>query len=148
MIRYNLIHRYAIAGFYLRRCLYQSAFLSLCTPRLTTCLAKFKKQRKAESCFGFQEIFWVKNLFLISGIPCEKVCGIINDVNSLTLVAEATKLLVSLKLALLEVRDPIQPNFYSPVEFLEYSKNLVDQVAGGCCCECLVWHRTQDMLCA
>ena len=59
--------------------------------------------------------------------------SIINDANSLTLVEEATKCVVLLKLALLEVRDLSQPHFYSLVDFLEYSKNLVDQVAGVCC---------------
>ena len=96
-------------------------------------LGQIEKLRRAESCFGIQEIFWVRNLFLLSGIGCGKVCGIINDSNSLTLVEEATKCVVSLKLALLEVGDLIQPHFYSIVEFLEYSKDLVDQLAGGCC---------------
>ena len=96
-------------------------------------LGKIDKLRRSESCFGIQEIFFVRNLFLLSGIECEKVCGIIDDANSLTLVEEATKCVFSLKLALLDVRDLSQPNFYSLVEFLEYSKNLVDQVAGGSC---------------
>ena len=94
-------------------------------------LGQIDKLRRAESCFGIQEIFLVRNLFLLSGIGCGKVCGIINDSNSLTLDEEATKCVVSLKLALLEVRDLIQPHLYSLVEFLKYSKNLVDQVAGG-----------------
>ena len=61
------------------------------------------------------------------------MCGVINDAKSLTLVEEAKKCVVSLNLALLEVIDLSHPHFYSLVDFLEYSKNLVDQVAGGCC---------------
>ena len=96
-------------------------------------LGHIDKLRRAESCYGIQEIFWVRNIFSLSGIGCGKVRGIIYGANSLTLVEEATKFLVSLKLALLEVRDLSQPHFYSLVEFLEYSKNMVDQVAGSCC---------------
>ena len=96
-------------------------------------LVQVDKLRRAESCFGIQEIFWVRNLFLLSEIGCKKVCGIIDDANSLTLVEEATKCVVLLKLELPEVRDLSQPRFYSLVGFLEYSKNLVDQVVGGCC---------------
>ena len=97
-------------------------------------LGQIDKLRKAEPCFGIQVIFWVRNLFPLSGIECEKVCGIIDDTNSLTLVEEAKKFVVSLKIALLEVRDLSQPHFYSQVEFLEYLINLVDQVPGGFCC--------------
>ena len=68
-------------------------------------LSRIYKLRRAESCFGIQDIFWVRNLFLLSGIGCGKVRGIIDDDNSLTLVEEAAKCVVSLKLALLEVRD-------------------------------------------
>ena len=96
-------------------------------------LGKIDKLRRSESCFGIQEIFLVRNLFLLSGIECEKVCGIIDDANSLTLVEEATKCVVSLNLVRLEVRELIQPRFYSLVEFLEYSKDLVDKLAEGCC---------------
>ena len=53
------------------------------------------------------------------------MCGIIDDTNSLTLVEEATHFVVSLKVAILEVRDLSQPHLYSRVDFLEYSKNLV-----------------------
>ena len=80
-------------------------------------LSQIDKLRKAESCFGIQEIFWVRNLFFLSGIGCKKVCGIIDDANSLTLVEEAKKSVVLLKLALLEVREPSQLHFYSLVEF-------------------------------
>ena len=80
-------------------------------------LGQIDKPRRAESCFGIQEIFWVRNLFLLSGIGCGKVCGITDDANSLTIVEEATKCVVSLKLALLEVRDLSQPQFYSLVGF-------------------------------
>ena len=45
------------------------------------------------------------------------MCGIINDSNSLTLVEEATKCVVLLKLALLEVRDLSQLHLYSLVDF-------------------------------
>ena len=97
-------------------------------------LGQIDKLRKAEPCFGIQLIFWVRNLFSLSGIGCEKVCDIIDDANSITLVEEATKLVVSLKLALLEVRDPSQPHLHIRVDFFEYSKNMVEQVSGGCCC--------------
>ena len=96
-------------------------------------IGQIYKLRRAESCFGIQEIFWVRKLFLLTGIGCEKVCGIFIEANALTSVEEAKKCVVLLKLAIFEVRDPSQPNFYSLVEFLEYSKNLVDQVAGGSC---------------
>ena len=96
-------------------------------------LGQIEKLRKADPCFGSHVIFWVRKLFLLSGIGCKNVCGIIYDANSLTMVEEETKLVVSLKLVLLEVRDLSQPHLYSRVEFLEYSGNLVDQVAGGCC---------------
>ena len=92
-------------------------------------LGQIDKLRRAEACFGIQEIFWVKNLFLLSGIGCGKVCGIIGDASSLTVVEEAKKFVVSLKLALIEVRDLSQPHLYSLVDFLEYLKNMVDQVA-------------------
>ena len=59
------------------------------------------------------------------------MCSIIDDEKSLTLVEEATKFVVLLKLEPLELRDPSKPHFYSLVDFLEYSKILVDQVAGG-----------------
>ena len=52
-------------------------------------LGLIDKLHRAESCFGIQEIFWVINLFLLSGIGCGKVCGIIYYANSLTLVEEA-----------------------------------------------------------
>ena len=68
-------------------------------------LSRIDKLRRAESCFGIQDIFWVRNLFLLSGIGCGKVRGIIDDDSSLTLVEEAAKCVVSLKLALIEVRD-------------------------------------------
>ena len=96
-------------------------------------LGQIDKLRKAEPCFDIQVIFWVRNLFSLSGIGCENLCGIIDDANSLTLVEEAENFVVLLKPALFEVRDPSQPRFCSQVEFLGYSKNLVDQVAGGCC---------------
>ena len=96
-------------------------------------LGQIDKLRKLESCFGIQEIFWVRNLFFLSGIGCKKMCGIIDDANSLNIFEEATKFVVFIKLALIEVRDPSQSHFYSLVEFLEYSKNMVDQVAGDCC---------------
>ena len=70
-------------------------------------IGQIDKIRKAESFFGIQELFWVRKSFLLSGIGCEKMCGIINDYNSLTRVEEAKKFVVSLKLALIEVRYPI-----------------------------------------
>ena len=78
------------------------------------------KLLRAESCFGIQEIFWLRNLFLLNGIGCEKVCSIIDNAKSLSLVEEVTKFVVLIELALLEVRDPSQLHFYSLVEFSEY----------------------------
>ena len=89
-------------------------------------LGEIDNIRKAESCFGIQEIFWVRNLFKLRRVGCKNVCGIIDDSNSLTLAEEKKKFVLSLKLEILEVRDPSQLHFYSLLEFLEYSNNLVD----------------------
>ena len=61
-----------------------------------------------------------ENLFSLSVIGYGKLCGIIDDANSLTFVEEATKCVVLIKVVLLEVRDLSQPHFYNLVEFLEY----------------------------
>ena len=59
-----------------------------------------------EACLGIRAIFWVRIIFALSGIECNKVDDRIDDANSLTLVGEETKYRGAQNHVLLAVRDP------------------------------------------